>query len=314
MSLCAKRVYCLQLANGHRWSFVATEGTELWLDDLASIMELRRCELNEYPKLILAREGIEKYEEPVSAFDLNLRKALPDSGWRLRDHTLAYTELRVQFWYHRDVSDIIYWIGRNEDRERTALRMWNLTYFIHQREQFSGGFPFHAGLIEQNGQSILLAASGGVGKTTCCRRIPSPWRSPADDQTLVVRDDQGRYVVHPFPTWSEYFWKQSGRTWNVERYAPLSAVFFLQQAEKDRVTPVDQMRAAVLINEYATQGCIMGKIGLDKEERLLLKKRLFNNSCQLAKTVPAYLLEVSLYGSFWEEIEVVCKDFLYQCC
>jgi hypothetical protein len=32
---------------------------------------------------------------------------------------------------------------------------------------------------------------------------------------------------------------------------------------------------------------------------------LFNNACELAKAVPAYILRVSLEGRFWEEMEKV---------
>lgn len=307
MPLSVKRAYCLQLANGHGWNLIATEGAESWLDCLASIMELRPCGLDGHPRIILTRDeiGEEKYGEPVYAFDPDIRRHLPGSGWKVKDRAFSSDGVRIRFWCHSEVPDVIYYIGEGEAQEKHVMRMWNLTYFISQREQFFGGFPFHAGLIELNGKGMLLAADGGTGKSTCCSRIPSPWHSPADDQMLIVRDNQRRYFTHPFPTWSEYIWKNSGRTWNAERYVPLSAVFFLQRAEDDNVIPLEQIRSAVLINEYAMQGCIMGKIALDKEGRLLLSKRIFNNACELAKTIPAYILEVSLHGEFWKEIERV---------
>ncbi len=180
---------------------------------------------------------------------------------------------------------------------------------IYRREQFFGGLPFHAGLIELDGNGILIAANGGIGKSTCCRRIPPPWRALGDDQSLIVRDNSGRYVVHPFPTWSEHLWKPSSKTWNVERYVNLSAIFFLERAEYDEVVPLERKRSLFMINEMAIQAAVVGIINMNKEEERLLRLRLFNNSCDLSRSVPAYILRASLHGQFWKEIEKVKGDF-----
>lgn len=294
-----EKVYSLKLANGHGWNLISTEGTELWMDRLAAIMELKSGELNEYPKLILIEErDKEKYEEPLYALEPYIQKTLPRSGWK--------SNIKInRFWYHSDVPDIIYCIGREKNHEDTIVRMWFLTYFIYQREMFSGGSPFHAGLVARNGQGVLLAANGGTGKSTCCRRIPSPWSALADDQTLIIRNHQEQYMVHPFPTWSEYVWKLSERTWKIESHVPLSAIFFLEQAKDDAVIPLEQWRAPAYIYELAMQGCLPGSQYMNKEEKLILRRRLFDNACKLAKTIPAYILRVSLHGRFWEEIERV---------
>lgn len=305
MALSVEKVYSLQLANGHEWNIIATEGLAMWVDELASIMALNLSEVNGAPKLILTKSDIDKakYEEPVYAFEQNIQESLPSSGWSMRSHRSASIQQYVQFWCHREVPDIIYWIGENENRQGEIMKMWHLTSFVCRKEQVSGGLPLHAGFIRRDGKGMLLVADGGVGKSTCCRRVPLPWDSPSDDQVLAIRDKHGKYVVHSFPTWSEYLWNRSKKTWNIGDYTPLSAVLFLQQAKNDKVIPIDKSTAAVSLCDSALQGRVMGNMGLNTEEKNESKKQLFNNACDLAASIPSYILEVSLHGKFWEEIE-----------
>jgi hypothetical protein len=44
---------------------------------------------------------------------------------------------------------------------------------------------------------------------------------------------------------------------------------------------------------------------VNREEVSNLRKNLFENSCRLAKAVPAFRLKASLKGRFWEKIEEV---------
>ena len=174
-----------------------------------------------------------------------------------------------------------------------------------QREFLKGGLPFHAGLVELDGLGVLLAASGDKGKSTCCRRLPDYWKPLCDDEALVVLDKQKKYRVHPFPTWSDYLWNRSKKTWKVQYSVPLSGVFFLEQSEADEVVPVGEGQATVLLSESAMQICQKFWKSLDREDQRLFRKELFNNACEMAKQIPAYLLRVSRNGRFWEKIEQV---------
>jgi hypothetical protein len=44
---------------------------------------------------------------------------------------------------------------------------------------------------------------------------------------------------------------------------------------------------------------------LDGKDKTAIKLRCFQNACELAKTIPAFSLRVSLGGRFWEEMERV---------
>ncbi len=102
-------------------------------------------------------------------------------------------------------------------------------------------------------EGILLAGPGTVGKTTASNRLPPPWRSLGDDAALVVRDADGCYWAHPWPTWSRFYSADGspgpGGSWDVQRAVPLRAIFFLSQSPNDRAEPLNSTQAAALLME-----------------------------------------------------------------
>jgi SynChlorMet cassette protein ScmC len=196
--------------------------------------------------------------------------------------------------------------------------MWQSLYPVYKKIQEAGGFPFHCGFVELNGQGCLLAAPGNTGKSTCCSRIPPPWRAVSDDEAVIVKLKEGKYVVHPMPTWSNFLWRDregtagwAGNTkppatrftWRAEESIPLKAVFFLEQAPEDSLEVVSQGQAAVYMNDSASQVCRRSWRKLDPEIERGYKRRVFQNACELSKSVPSFLLKVSLTGRFWEKME-----------
>ena len=167
-----------------------------------------------------------------------------------------------------------------------------------------GGLPVHAALVERDGRGILLAGRSGIGKSTCCRRLPLPWRGLADDLVLVIRDSSGRYRAHPLPTWSAVRSGFEG-TWNVSRSVPLEAVFFLDQSGSDEVVPVGKGAAAVGCSQSANEVLrSVGPFRLDGRQ-VNVGSRVFENAAGLFLALPAFQLRVSLTGRFWEKIDEV---------
>ena len=288
--------YTLKLSNGHVWQVIASKQTAPWVDRLARIMELRRSEQNGYPKLIFLDKD-EEISDTLFA-GLNLPD-MPGSGWTLRD--LKW----LRFYAHHATPDTVCRFGNEDTHGLDVVRMWQSLHPIYARVIEDGGLPFHAGMAAWNGRGALFAASGGTGKSTCCRRRPPPWKALCDDETLIVKDKQGAYMAHPFPTWSEYLFQRSEKTWDVGQYAPLSALFFLEQAERDEVAPIGAGKASIYILESSTQICRRDWRHLDKKEEARRKTALFDNACNLAREVPSYILRVSLTGEFWKLIEEV---------
>lgn len=296
----AENGYCMELANGQVWHIISTEELDSWLKKLATITELEICEPNNHPKLIFThRDPITMGQDrPNSDLDLGSRELLPKGGWK--PHDLKALVL----WFHDEVGHVICQIGPERDAILDIVRMWLAFHSVYLGAQESGGLPFHAALVDWRGIGVLLAARAGTGKSTCCRRLFHPWNAICDDETLIVRDGQGRYFAHPFPTWSDYLWRGTNQTWNVQQSLPLSAIFFLEQAESNKVAPIGQGKAAALINESATEVCQRGWRNLDRNQAKEHKKKLFDNACRLARGIPAFKLSVSLKGRFWEEMEI----------
>jgi SynChlorMet cassette protein ScmC len=156
------------------------------------------------------------------------------------------------------------------------------------------------------GRGVLIAAAGGTGKSTCSTRIPKPWRSLGDDLAFVMPDVQG-YNVHPFPTWSNFFFDRPQRSWNVQEHAVLDTFFFLEQAQEDSVEAIGKGDAAMRIYNSSMQICtpMFRMVGADA---LPLKQQVFNNACDMSKSIPSYILKVKLTGRFWEEMDRVLLE------
>jgi SynChlorMet cassette protein ScmC len=183
------------------------------------------------------------------------------------------------------------------------VNLARLSIVLAREAQARGGVLIHGALAERDGIGVILAAPGGTGKTTASDRLPAPWRSLCDDTTLVVRDSQGNYWAHPWPTWSRFLDGGSGGTWDVQSAVPLKGVFFLSQAVEDRVESVGSGHAVSMLVECAEQNSRLMARGLSKEEKRALHLERFNNLCALARVIPAHVLHISLTGAFWQEIE-----------
>jgi hypothetical protein len=187
-----------------------------------------------------------------------------------------------------------------------------------------GGVLLHSGLTAYPGSQpqspsrstlsehgILLAGRSGVGKSTAIQRLPSPWRTLADDVTLVVRDEPGTYWAHPWPTWSRFFGEEAGDgsdTWDVQQAVPLQAIFVLEQGEMDQAEPVGPGQAVCLLAELASQTSAHFLRGMPLDEIAVFNLQRFENLCDLVQAVPAFMLDVSLSGAFWQEIQRVTQN------
>jgi len=183
------------------------------------------------------------------------------------------------------------------------VNLVRLSLIFARESQSHGGVLIHGALAERDGNGVILVAPGGTGKTTASNRLPAPWRSLCDDTTLLVRDPQGNYWAHPWPTWSRFLDGGPGGTWDVQNAVPVKGIFFLAQALEDRVERVGPGQAVSLLAEFVGQVSTFMAPGLCKEELRALHLERFNNLCALARVVPTHRLHISLTGAFWQEIE-----------
>jgi len=295
--------YHVTLGDGQDWHIVACRDLSPWVGRLAVIMQLEVCEPNGYPRLLFVRRESEgdQYGEPSTRLEESVVAELPRGNWKADEIG------DIRFWSRPDEMTVICEIEKGDENLGIVMMRHSL-YPIYQRAQALGGLPLHGALVEWNGMGIILAASKNTGKSTCCRRLRNSWKVLGDEETLVVQDAQRQYLAHPFPTWSNYFMKGGQRTWDVQKYVPLAAILFLEQAETDEVVPIGQGQTAMLISRSATEVCHRDWVYLDCEEVRPLRERLFENACNLAKEIPAYNLRVSRKGRFWKEMEKVLSQ------
>jgi SynChlorMet cassette protein ScmC len=166
-----------------------------------------------------------------------------------------------------------------------------------------GGVLVHGALAALDGTGAILAAPGGGGKSTASARLSAPWRSLSDDQALIVRDADGSYWAHPWPTWSRFFDNGPGGSWPVEEAVALAGIAFLQSSDRVRITPIGAGRALCLLVESAEQAAaVIGARPLESEVAARRRVR-FENLAEIVKAVPCFVLESTLDGAFWRELE-----------
>ena len=184
--------------------------------------------------------------------------------------------------------------------------LWASLYAIHRRVIQHGGLPIHCAYIEHNGKGYLIAATGGTGKSTCCRRLPKRdgWRAISDDQALVVRLSDGTYAVHPLPTWSNFMRQDPPQTeWQVEQSLPLAGIYFMRQSEQEYAEPVGQGEGATLIYSACATVVLNDHDPANPAELSLRRKTAWLNAVAIAQSIPCYRLGVRLDGEYWKLID-----------
>jgi hypothetical protein len=161
-----------------------------------------------------------------------------------------------------------------------------------------GGGVLHGGLAVRDGRGYLFTAPPGGGKTTALSRIPLPWRVRADDAALVWPDSAGAFRASPLPTWSVLLGVNSplpaiGR-WHVGDSWPIAGVILLEKAAHERISSLPPVAAAhhlyLALSEHPR---VM-------TNRIPFRRLIFHNSCRLVREVPAWRLELTRDGEFWD--------------
>jgi len=294
--------YCLQLSDGSNWWITGDEENKERVDKFASIMRLQACPTNNAPKIILSKPL--QSDTPTDCNGYNpykINSLGDDTNWSVYDSKL------VRIWYHNIIPDVICEVIENSDYWIEYVVLWNLLLPIYWRSTLMKGIPFHAGLAEYKGNGVLFAASGGTGKSTCCRRLPNHWKPLCDDEVLIVLDKNNVYKAHPFPTWSDYIFKRAENTWNVQYSVPLSAIFLIEQSPHDEVIPLSAPKVGMLITESSVQVWNRFLTHMKTELQIKIVQDIFNNAFSIARSIPTFRLCVSLTGRFWEKIEELMK-------
>jgi len=236
----SETTYKLTLSDGKIWGFSATETILPWFEELREIMNLEPSsqEAADFKIVFLAlnEENLHPYD------DVN--------DWSIYKQGRA-----IRLWFHSSKPETF--VELNKDFiDHPELKIVNMILTLRTIFRYytrNGGSPIHTAFAEYNGKGILITAASGTGKSTCSKRFPDHWKSLCDDTALILKDKSNFYRVHPMPTWSDHLWGTRFSTYQSSYSLPLSAIFFLQQGQKDEIVQVRKAEAIQRIYEALKQ-------------------------------------------------------------
>jgi SynChlorMet cassette protein ScmC len=294
--------YLLSLADGRTWEIApcagADDGVVSWVSSFASFMGLE-CKVVEGARGM--RFGRVQADDGgiVSSYDRffpPLPEVRPSESWR------GWGRAGIVLIRHPGIRDVFCALHR--DSSPIIEQMRRVLVPVIEETISMAGLPIHGALIERKGQGVFLLGRSGAGKTTCCRRLPACWHVLGDDLALAVRNADDGFSGHPLPTWSAV---QAGAVrWpcRANRSVALKAIFQLGQSAEDSIERLSLAEAAAAIKEACAQALApLRVISPGDGMGTSLQIRILKNAVALSAAVPAFRLQVSLGGRFWERIE-----------
>ncbi len=294
--------YSFALADGQRWCFAALPDAEAWVRKFAAIMELEEaCRPPGHECVLFFARGAVP-SGPVDAPQGVAVGAPGERGGRwIPVDPSPYQGLKL--FSAESGRRFLVEVGPEKSPEEEYAKMQQVLGVVFRQAIEGGGLPFHCALLEFEGLAVLLAGSGGAGKSTCSRLARAPFQPVSDDLSLIVRGWDGSFRVHPLPTWSDYLWRRSEGTWPASRSLPLGAIFFLEQHATTEIAPIGQGEASMLINALARQMFEPSWRYGSAEERRILRRRLFENAADVARAKKSFVLRFQASAGFWKDME-----------
>jgi SynChlorMet cassette protein ScmC len=296
--------YFLVLGNGFSWRLTGDPDTLDWLESFAAILNLQSGNGSYCSRIhFVSRRSRWGWARNPKTFLGGIPGGYSSSSdWRCRSFP------RLRLWYQTDSPDVICELTLPKRRADSILLMYYAIQGLYYGLAIRGGFPLHSALVEKDGIGILLAGNEGIGKSTCCRRLPDSWNVIADDSVVIAPGPGATYCAHPFPTWSELINCGQNVAWDVQRPVRLGAAMFLGRGDEIEITPLGQGRAAVLMTASASYVCNVGRQAPNRSAQIELRRRLFLNACAPAAFVRCFSLKLSPDGAFWEKIQEAIGD------
>jgi SynChlorMet cassette protein ScmC len=289
-------IYKLSLSDGTVWGLSATHEIFPWLKKLAEIMRLELSDLEHVDRrLLFIAHKHDNYPNHDKANNCD---------WNVFKQGTAY-----RIWSHSDIPETFIELNHDfiDHNEICIINMWSSLKQIYKYYVENNGAPFHATLAEFNGKGILIAASGGTGKSTCYNRLPDYWKPLSDDNALVIDTGNSNYRIHPMPTWSDYLWQRKKTSFNSPYSVSLNGIFFLEQSKKDEIILISKSDALRDVYESMKQIWESHWNRIPKMDKQKMSTKLFDTAFSITKHIPCYKLKASLHGEFWKEIEKELK-------
>jgi|MudIll2142460700_1097286.scaffolds.fasta_scaffold110867_2 SynChlorMet cassette protein ScmC len=295
------KTYSVRLSSGRRWRYQPVQGTERWVERFSSFLGIDAGEDISSPTITIlpSPDGVGQDIQPKPGAG----RVPPDGISRQR--LLRRWLPGINLYWQPGSQDILCVLRSSAGPDSELEQMRYALYPILDGAVCDGGLPLHAALVEREGVGILIAAASGVGKSTCCKRLPAPWNVLSDDMSLVVPAADGIWQAHPLPTWSAI--KAREATWpcRLNESVPVAALFFLIRSETDGVERLGRGVSAIGIKDNASICFHYLDRYFHEAHHRPLRKKIFDNAVLLTERLPVYALRASLQGRFWEKIEEV---------
>ena len=295
---------CLSLKDGNEW-VINGEGTQAegLVDLLRLTMGLDNCASSKQNQLLVQ---IGNASETFASTVLNTcNEHSPIRHSSLHANVFLSQPPVRSYVTVKSANDYTCRISPYSDRETMTYGMMAISLVIARRSELDGGLLIHGAIASRNGHGVILAGGAGIGKSTASSRLKPPWRSLADDTTLIVKGKDGNYWAHPWPSWGNFFFNKSGeKKWNVQRAVRLKGIFFLSRQKPENGKPkLDLIKSIGLLDKSANETILLLTRDKPKNDVRPLREQRFNIACEMAKIVPCFLLHVTLKNPFWETIE-----------
>lgn len=287
-----------RLLDSQSWGIRPGNGTGAWADAFAGLLGFGPLE--GLPDNTIRLERI----PPESVTGDGCPRAphgCDGAGWHVRRSPF------LEVWRCPSVREVVCGLHETADFLHVREQMRCTLFPVYDLTVRRGGLPLHGALVEHDGRGVLMVGRSGVGKSTACRRLPEGWNPLCDDLSLAVRVPGGGFAVHPLPTWSAVGANLEKRAWDVKRSIRLAAIFFLTQAAADEILPAGKAMATVILADAAMMIFESVRVREQSLEKKLLGGNVVANAAAMARSVPTYVLRLSLTGRFWEKIEEVLE-------
>lgn len=202
-----------------------------------------------------------------------------------------------------DGTMMIFQIRKEDTHKERIYNMWACVHPIYRSVLDHGGISLHAGMVGRNEMCVLVAAPGGVGKSTTCSRFPKSWVVHGDDEVIVIGNENGELIAYPFPTWSNFLIGKEPKRWHVTRGFAVKAIYFLYHSKINSVKQMSESKSAVLINQSARQIVRRGWELSGEEKKKALQKKVIDAAVRMAKSASCFELHLSQDEPFDDLIE-----------
>jgi len=223
----------------------------------------------------------------------------PRQGWRLTGDETGHLTFRHDHTHHA----LFVFVAVPADPEGPFQLPWPL---LLEDIVACGGGILHGGLIAQGGQGFIVTAPPGGGKTTAICRLPTDWQVLTDDACLVWPAAEATFYASPLPTWSVLLGRGHALPaivrWQVGTVVPVVAILLLQKGEQDQLTPTPALQAIPTLYQAVSEH---PRVATNRESH---RTNLFDVARGLARAVPAWRLDVSLAGRYWEHLPSVTSE------